>query len=112
MDSSVELVVIEKAKVLMVGAGGIGCELLKTLVLTDLSLAAGVPLVESGSKGYLRQVTVHAKDHTKCYECQTKELSKTYPVCTITSTPSKPIHCIVWAKDLLFGKLFRKTLSR
>lgn len=184
---------IEKAKVLMVGAGGIGCELLKTLALTGfkdihlidldtievsnlnrqflfrkrhvgqskakvareavlkfkpdmsieahhanvkssefdveffkqfnvvlngldnvdarrhvnrLCLAAGVPLVESGSTGYLGQVTVHVKDHTECYECQTKELPKTYPVCTITNTPSKPVHCIVWAKDLLFGRLF------
>ncbi|KAI5062186.1 hypothetical protein GOP47_0022725 [Adiantum capillus-veneris] len=193
MASAEELAVIEKAKVLMVGAGGIGCELLKTLALTGfkdihlidldtievsnlnrqflfrkqhvgqskakvareavlkfkpdlkieayhanvknsdfnvdyfrqfnvvlngldnvdarrhvnrLCLAAGVPLVESGSTGYLGQVTVHVKDRTECYECQTKELPKTYPVCTITSTPSKPVHCIVWAKDLLFGKLF------
>ncbi|MCO5596857.1 hypothetical protein L7F22_050927 [Adiantum nelumboides] len=193
MASAEELAVIEKAKVLMVGAGGIGCELLKTLALTGfkdihlidldtievsnlnrqflfrkqhvgqskakvareavlkfkpdmkieayhanvknsdfnveffrqfnvvlngldnvdarrhvnrLSLAAGVPLVESGSTGYLGQVAVHVKDRTECYECQTKELPKTYPVCTITSTPSKPVHCIVWAKDLLFGKLF------
>ncbi|KAH7442389.1 hypothetical protein KP509_03G086200 [Ceratopteris richardii] len=183
----------QKAKVLMVGAGGIGCELLKTLALTGfkdihlidldtievsnlnrqflfrkqhvgqskakvardavlkfkpdikieahhanvknsdfdveffkqfnvvlngldnvdarrhvnrLCLAAGVPLVESGSTGYLGQVTVHVKDQTECYECQTKELPKTYPVCTITNTPSKPVHCIVWAKDLLFARLF------
>lgn len=26
---------------------------------------------------------------------------KTYPVCTIRSTPSQPIHCIVWAKSYL-----------
>lgn len=193
MASATELAAIEKAKVLMVGAGGIGCELLKTLALTGfkdihvidldtievsnlnrqflfrkrhvgqskakvaseavrnfkpdvnivahhanvknpefnmeffkqfnvvlngldnvdarrhvnrLCLAAGIPLVESGSTGYLGQVTVHIKDRTECYECQSKELPKTYPVCTITSTPSKPVHCIVWAKDLLFGRLF------
>lgn len=193
MASAEELAAMENAKVLMVGAGGIGCELLKTLALTGfkdihvidldtievsnlnrqflfrkrhigqskakvareavlkfkpninivahhanvknpefnveffkqfnvvlngldnvdarrhvnrLCLAAGVPLVESGSTGYLGQVTVHVKDRTECYECQSKELPKTYPVCTITSTPSKPVHCIVWAKDLLFGRLF------
>ena len=31
---------------------------------------------------------------------------KSYPVCTIRNTPDKPIHCVVWAKDLLFPRLF------
>lgn len=35
------------------------------------------------------QVTVHIKGRTECYECQPKPTRKTYPVCTITSTPSK-----------------------
>ncbi|EYU37827.1 hypothetical protein MIMGU_mgv1a002832mg [Erythranthe guttata] len=72
-----------------------------------LCLAAGVPLVESGTTGFLGQVvTVHVKGKSECYECQPKPAPKTYPVCTITSTPSKFVHCIVWAKDLLFAKLF------
>ncbi|XVF45338.1 hypothetical protein PTKIN_Ptkin02bG0198000 [Pterospermum kingtungense] len=71
-----------------------------------LCLAADVPLVESGTTGFLGQVTVHLKGKTECYDCQTKPAPKTYPVCTITSTPSKFVHCIVWAKDLLFAKLF------
>ncbi|AEC07183.1 SUMO-activating enzyme 2 [Arabidopsis thaliana] len=71
-----------------------------------LCLAADVPLVESGTTGFLGQVTVHIKGKTECYECQTKPAPKTYPVCTITSTPTKFVHCIVWAKDLLFAKLF------
>ncbi|KAF8410551.1 hypothetical protein HHK36_003082 [Tetracentron sinense] len=71
-----------------------------------LCLAADVPLVESGTTGFLGQVTVHVKGKTECYECQPKPTPKTYPVCTITSTPSKFVHCIVWAKDLLFAKLF------
>lgn len=29
-----------------------------------------------------------------------------YPICTIRSTPDKPVHCVVWAKELfklMFG---------
>ncbi|KAL5563067.1 hypothetical protein UlMin_032814 [Ulmus minor] len=71
-----------------------------------LCLAANVPLIESGTTGFLGQVSVHVKGKTDCYECQPKPAPKTYPVCTITSTPSKFVHCIVWAKELLFAKMF------
>lgn len=32
---------------------------------------------------------MHIKGQTECYECQPKPAPKSYPVCTITSTPSK-----------------------
>ncbi|WIA22764.1 hypothetical protein OEZ86_009721 [Tetradesmus obliquus] len=188
---------IKAAKVLAVGAGGIGCELLKTLVLTGfenievidldtietsnlnrqflfrrshvgqskaqvaanivkgfapsanikayqanimeprfgldffssfdlvlngldnmaarrhvnrLAMAAKVPLVESGTAGYVGQVSVHLKDVTECYECHPRGSGapKSYPICTLRNTPDKPIHCIVWAKELLFPRLFGK----
>ena len=43
---------------------------------------------------------------TECYDCNTKPVPKSFPVCTIRSTPSQPIHCIVWAKSYLFQEIF------
>ncbi|KAF7524676.1 hypothetical protein G7054_g11337 [Neopestalotiopsis clavispora] len=184
---------VKEAKVLMVGAGGIGCELLKNLVLSgfgevhvvdldtiDLSnlnrqflfrhehikkskaevakeaaqvfnpnvkiipyfanikdsqfnlewfrgfelvfnaldnldarrhvnrmcLAANIPLIESGTTGFNGQVQVIKKDVTACYDCTAKDVPKSFPVCTIRSTPSQPIHCIVWAKSYLLNEIF------
>ncbi|XP_016359402.1 SUMO-activating enzyme subunit 2-like [Sinocyclocheilus anshuiensis] len=70
-----------------------------------MCLAADIPLIESGTAGYLGQVTVIKKGQTECYECQPKPTQKTFPGCTIRNTPSEPIHCIVWAK-YLFNQLF------
>ncbi|XP_032219123.1 SUMO-activating enzyme subunit 2 [Nematostella vectensis] len=70
-----------------------------------MCLAADVPLVESGTAGYLGQTTVIKKGVTECYECQPKPTQKSFPGCTIRNTPSEPIHCIVWAKHL-FNQLF------
>ena len=69
-------------------------------------LSAGVPLVESGTEGYLGQVRAILKGRTQCYECIPPKVAKSYPVCTIRNHPDKPVHCIAWAKELLFGKLF------
>lgn len=72
-----------------------------------LCLAADVPLIESGTEGYLGQVTVIRKGLSECYECQPKtDGRKTYPICTIRNHPDKPVHCIAWAKELLFKKVF------
>ncbi|GLC36066.1 hypothetical protein PLESTB_000169600 [Pleodorina starrii] len=71
-----------------------------------LCLAAERPLVESGTAGYLGQVTVHLKGRTECFECQPKPTPKSFPICTLRNTPDRPIHTIVWAKDLLFNRLF------
>ncbi|GAQ81904.1 SMT3/SUMO-activating complex catalytic component UBA2 [Klebsormidium nitens] len=193
MASKAERDAIKVAKVLMVGAGGIGCELLKTLVMSGfqdielidmdtievsnlnrqflfrkkhvgqskaqvareavlkfrpdakivahhanvkdpqfdidfikrftvvlngldnvearrhvnrLCLAAGVPLVESGTTGYVGQADVHIKGRFTCFECYPPPPPKSFPTCTITNTPSQPVHCIVWAKELPFAKLF------
>lgn len=71
-----------------------------------MCLAADVPLIESGTTGFNGQVQPIRKGVTQCYDCTHKETPKTFPVCTIRSTPSQPIHCIVWAKSYLFNELF------
>ena len=65
-----------------------------------LCLAANVPLIDSGTTGYLGQIAPIMKGVTSCYECIPKPTQKTYPICTIRSTPDKPVHCVVWAKEL------------
>ncbi|EPX74392.1 SUMO E1-like activator enzyme Fub2 [Schizosaccharomyces octosporus yFS286] len=74
--------------------------------VNKLCLLANIPLVESGTTGFLGQVQVIAHGKTECYDCNPKQQAKVYPVCTIRSTPSQPIHCIVWAKSYFFPQLF------
>uniref|UniRef100_A0A7S2RPC2 SUMO-activating enzyme subunit n=1 Tax=Mucochytrium quahogii TaxID=96639 RepID=A0A7S2RPC2_9STRA len=80
-----------------------------------LCLAANIPLIDSGTTGYLGQVNVIFKGETKCYDCEPKsENKKTFPICTIRNTPDKPVHCIVWAKELfklMFGNMAESMLS-
>ena len=75
-----------------------------------LCLAADIPLVESGTTGYLGQVTVHeGKNINACFECSPKPTPKSHPICTLRDTPEKPVHCVAYATDLLFPKLFNST---
>ncbi|GJE92396.1 ubiquitin-activating enzyme E1-like protein [Phanerochaete sordida] len=74
--------------------------------VNKMCMAANVPLMESGTAGYLGQVQPIVKDKSECFDCVPKPTPKTFPVCTIRSTPSQPIHCIVWAKSYLIPQLF------
>lgn len=74
--------------------------------VNKMCLAAHVPLIESGTTGFNGQVQVIKKGVTACYDCTPKETPKSFPVCTIRSTPSQPIHCIVWAKSYLLNEIF------
>ncbi|KAF8418651.1 hypothetical protein L210DRAFT_3578816 [Boletus edulis BED1] len=74
--------------------------------VSKMCIAAGILLVESGTAGYLGQVQPLLKDCTECSDCIPKPAPKSFPVCTIRSTPPQPIHCIVWAKSYLLPQLF------
>lgn len=71
-----------------------------------MCLAADIPLIESGTTGFNGNVQVIKKGKTACYDCKEKQLPKSFPVCTVRSTPSQPIHTIVWAKSYLLPELF------
>ena len=71
-----------------------------------MCLAVDIPLIESGTTGFKGQVQIIKKGKTACYDCNWKQTPISYPVCTIRSTPSQPIHCIVWAKSYLLPELF------
>ncbi|KAF0986608.1 hypothetical protein HZS_6949 [Henneguya salminicola] len=73
-----------------------------------MCLQSNVPLVDCGTGGYLGQVMVFIKNKTECYSCTPQPIPTTYPVCTIRNTPSKLIHCVVWAKNL-YSELFAET---
>lgn len=74
--------------------------------VNKMCLAANVTLIESGTTGFNGQVQVIRKGVTECYDCNEKPVQKSFPICTIRSTPSQPIHCIVWAKSYLFPEIF------
>ncbi|KAK4574538.1 E1 ubiquitin-activating protein uba2 [Recurvomyces mirabilis] len=74
--------------------------------VNKMCLAADVALIESGTTGFNGQVQAIKKGVTECYDCNPKPVQKSFPICTIRSTPSQPIHCIVWAKSYLFPELF------
>jgi len=71
-----------------------------------MCLAADVPLIDAGTTGFNGQVQVIKKGVTACYDCVEKPTPKSFPVCTIRSTPSQPIHCIVWGKSYLLNEIF------
>lgn len=59
-----------------------------------------IPLVNSGSEGYLGNVQTSLKNLTPCYNCFVKNETKVIPICTLRSKPDKIEHCVAWAKNL------------
>lgn len=76
-----------------------------------MALFVRKPLMESGTTGFDGQTQPIFPYTTECFECQAKAVPQTFPVCTIRSTPSQPVHCIVWAKEFLFTQLFDESSS-
>jgi len=71
-----------------------------------VTLAPAVPCAQVTIHLRMRDASGAVTTATECYECKPAPMPKSFPVCTIRNTPDRPIHCIVWAKDLLFARLF------
>ncbi len=74
--------------------------------INKIGLFLGKRIMESGTTGTQGQAQPTFPNKTECYDCMHRETPKTFPVCTIRSTPSQPVHCIHWAKSFLFNSLF------
>lgn len=71
------------------------------LYINKISYLLSIPLVNSGTEGYLGFVGCYdrTKD-TPCYACTDKPRKKTIPVCSIRSKPQSIEHCVIWAKNV------------
>ncbi|KAI6026545.1 hypothetical protein BKA83DRAFT_4462912 [Pisolithus microcarpus] len=62
--------------------------------VNKMCMAAGIPLVESGTAGYLGQVQPLLKDRTECFDCVLKPYSKIIPGLydPVHALPTYPLH--------------------
>lgn len=74
--------------------------------VNKMCIATNVPLFDCGTAGFNGQCQVIIPGKTECYDCRSHPSPKSFAVCTIRSTPTQPIHSIVWAKSFLFSLLF------
>ncbi len=78
--------------------------------INRICLRKEIPLINSGTEGFLGSVFCFYGKQTACYDCSVKIKQKTIPVCSIRSKPEKPEHCVAWAKALL--ELFMQQKER
>lgn len=79
--------------------------------INKLALLLNKPVMETGTTGTSGQAQPTLPHVTECYDCVVRDTPKTFPVCTIRSTPSLPVHCIHWAKSFLFTSLFSEDVE-
>lgn len=67
-----------------------------------------IPMVDGGSEGFKGSVKVIVPTVTACFECYVPLIPgrKSYPLCTLASSPRLPEHCIQWAHQLQWQKAY------
>ena len=74
--------------------------------VNGMAVLNGIPIIETGTAGMLGQSRLIRPDVSECFDCREHPVPTTFPICTIRSSPSTPVHCIVWAKEHLLPALF------
>ncbi|KAL0225842.1 hypothetical protein P9112_013166 [Eukaryota sp. TZLM1-RC] len=68
--------------------------------VNSLCVLSKTPLIESGTRGFQGQSSVHVPYVSECFDCVPKPPPKELPVCTIRGVPTKAEHAIAWAKTV------------
>ncbi|OIR58991.1 MAG: SUMO ubiquitin activating enzyme E1 subunit UBA2 [Amphiamblys sp. WSBS2006] len=76
--------------------------------INRVGILFGLPVIESGSAGYLGQCYVVLSPETECYSCIPREQKEIIPVCSIRTKPDSVDHCAIWARDYFFEECFGK----
>lgn len=67
-----------------------------------------IPMIDGGTEGFQGSVKFIIPTLTACFECYMPLVPEkiTYPLCTLASTPRLPEHCIEWAHQLEWEKVY------
>ena len=71
----------------------------------------GLPIFESGTFGFMGQAYPIFPKVTRCYDCFPRPVRQTgLQICTVRTSPTKPEHCLFWAKNV-FNNVFDVSLT-
>ncbi|GMM28258.1 NEDD8-activating protein [Martiniozyma asiatica (nom. inval.)] len=67
-----------------------------------------IPIVDGGTEGFQGSSKLIIPTITACFECYMPLIPEkiTYPLCTLASTPRLAEHCIEWAHQLEWSKIY------
>jgi ubiquitin-activating enzyme E1 C len=68
-----------------------------------------IPMIDGGTEGFQGSVKLIIPSVTACFECYMPLIPEkiTYPLCTLASTPRLAEHCIEWAHQLEWSKIYK-----
>ena len=73
--------------------------------INNICIKSNIPLINSGSEGFIGMINWHIRGVTPCFACQKLIKEENIPICSIRLKPEKLEHCVAWAK-MLFEQIF------